>query len=288
VPEFALPRSRVLSLLRCCHPEPTAAVTGVTTALAAAAGRSTAGLVATAAAVLAGQLSVGWCNDAVDADRDIRTGRPDKPIAAGEIAAGTVRRAAAVALVACVPLSLLSGWRAAAVHLLAVLLAWSYNLGGKSTPLSVVPYAVAFALLPAFVTLGLPGAPGPPWWALVAGALLGAGAHFANVLPDLDDDLATGVRGLPHLVGPEASRGIAAVLLVAASATLVLGPGRLGSPGTPASSLFTGGALGVVLGLVVTGALLGRRAGSRAAFRMTLLVAMIDVLLLIARGGALT
>ena len=95
------------------------------------------------------------------------------------------------------PLSLLSGWRAAAVHLVAVLLAWGYDLGLKSTVWSVVPYTVSFGLLPAFVTLGLPGAPWPPWWATAAGALLGAGAHFANVLPDLDDDLATGVLGLP-------------------------------------------------------------------------------------------
>lgn len=276
------------ALLRSAHPEPAAAVTVVTAGLAASAGRSVPGVLATAVAVLAGQLSVGWCNDAVDADRDRRIGRADKPVARGEIAARTVRTAALTALVASVPLSLLSGWRATVVHLVAVLLAWGYDLGGKSTPVSVVPYSVAFGLLPAFVTLGLPGAPWPPWWATAAGALLGGGAHFANVLPDLADDLVTGVRGLPHRLGARVSAGTAAVLLVLASAALLLGPGRGGSPAEPASApvVLAGGALlAAVLG---TGFALGRRPGSRAVFRATLLVAVLDVVLLLTRGSALT
>ena len=68
----------------------------------------------------------------------------------------------------------------------------------------MVPYVVCFGLLPVFVVLGCPGTPAPPWWLPVAGGLLGAGAHFANVLPDLDDDAATGVRGLPHRLGARA------------------------------------------------------------------------------------
>ncbi|HSP37402.1 MAG TPA: UbiA family prenyltransferase [Frankiaceae bacterium] len=277
----------LIALLRSSHPEPVIAVTAVASALAASAGRSAPGVVATGTAVLAGQLSVGWCNDAVDADRDRRSGRRDKPIARGEIGAATVRLAAVVALVACVPLSLLSGWRAAVAHLVAVLLAWGYDLGLKSTVVSVLPYAVAFGLLPAFVTLGLPGAPAPPWWATCAGALLGAGAHFANVLPDLDDDVATGVRGLPHRLGPSVSAAAAAGFLVLASAALVLGPGRGGTPGEPASAPVVAAAGLLVGGIVLAGFLLGRRPGSRAVFRAALVVAVLDVLLLLARGSAL-
>lgn len=276
------------ALLGSAHPEPAFAVTAVTSALAASAGRSAGGVAATAVAVLAGQLSVGWCNDAVDAERDRRSGRRDKPIARGEIGARTVRAAALAALTASVPLSLLSGWRAAAVHLVAVLLAWGYDLGWKSTALSVVPYTLAFGLLPAFVTLGLPGHPAPPWWATLAGALLGAGAHFANVLPDLDDDLATGVRGLPHRLGARASAAAAAALLVLASVSLVAGPGRGGSPGRPASATLVVAAaalLGVVVG---AGFVLARRPGSRAAFRAALVLALLDVVLLLTRGSVLT
>ena len=106
---------------------------------------------------------------------------------------------------AVVPLSLLSGWFAGSLHLIAVASAWSYNLWLKTTVLSVLPYVVSFGLLPAFVTAGLPGHP-VYGWLVAAGALLGAGAHFANVLPDIDDDLSTGVRGLPHRLGATGSR----------------------------------------------------------------------------------
>jgi 4-hydroxybenzoate polyprenyltransferase len=281
-----LPR-RALALFRCSHPEPTVAVSAVAGALAVSAGRAPAGVLVTVAAVLAGQLSVGWSNDAVDARRDSHSGRRDKPLAAGLIGLGTVRVAAGLALAVCVPLSLLSGWRAAVVHLVAVLLAWGYNLGLKATRISVLPYAVAFALLPAFVTLGLPGTPAPPWWALLAGALLGSGAHFANALPDLDDDLRNGIRGLPHRVGQRAAARLAAVLLVSASATLVLGPGRLGAPGRPAPALFAVPALAAVAAVVLLGTLAGRTDGSRALFRASLVVALFDVVLLVVRGSVL-
>ena len=52
-----------------------------------------------------------------------------------------------------------------------------------------------FGALPAGVVAAAPGAPTAPWWLVTAGGALGAAAHFANVAPDLEDDLATGVRG---------------------------------------------------------------------------------------------
>ena len=268
---------RVTALIRACHPEPTAAVTLVSGALAASSGRDLRGVLAVVAAVLTGQLSVGWCNDYVDRERDRETSRPDKPVAVGDISARTVGVAAVVALVLCVPLSLLSGLVPGTLHVIAVLSAWAYDLRLKATPLSVLPYAVSFGLLPAFIVLGRPGADSVPVWLVAAGALLGAGAHFANVLPDLDDDLRTGVRGLPHRLGASASRSLAALLLLAASLVLALGP-----PGPPgwaglAAPLIAAGAL-------VAGMLLSRRAGSRAVFRAVLVVALVDVVLLLMRA----
>src|ERR1019366_4440072 len=90
----------------------------------------------------------------------------------------TVMVTALAALTAAVPLSFASGWRAGLVHLTAVLLAWAYNARLKATAASFVPYAVAFPLLVAFVTLGGPAASWPPWWALAAAALLGCSAHL--------------------------------------------------------------------------------------------------------------
>lgn len=56
---------RAIGLLQAAHPAPSAAVTAVVTALAAASGRSGVGTVLIAAAVLSGQLSVGWSNDLI-------------------------------------------------------------------------------------------------------------------------------------------------------------------------------------------------------------------------------
>ena len=41
----------------------------------------------------------------------------------------------------------------------------------------------------------------PPAWMMATGAVLGVGAHLLNALPDLADDDATGVRGLPQRLG---------------------------------------------------------------------------------------
>lgn len=261
------------ALVRTSHPEPAVAVTAVACGLAVATGRPAAGVVAVGLAALSGQLSVGWLNDYLDADRDAQAGRTDKPVATGLIAARQVGFAALVAGLACVPLSLLSGLIAAVLHLVAVAGTWGYNLGLKSTAFSVVPYAVAFGILPAFVVLGLPGAPAPAWWAVLAGALLGSGAHFANALPDLADDLAAGVRGLPHRLGPELSRIVCAVLLLAASLLLALG----------SSTLFGWLAVVIAAAALSTGFLLG----GRAPFRSVLIVAVLDVLLLLNSGSAL-
>lgn len=263
-------------LLRACHPEPTVAVTVVATALAVSVGRPAAGAAAVAAAVLAGQLSIGWMNDYLDRDRDRRVARAGKPVAVGALPAGSLRAATVLAGAAVLPLSFLSGPLAGVLHVAAVLSAWAYNLVLKATAFSVLPYAVSFGLLPGFVTAGLPGAP-VVGWLVLAGALLGSGAHFANVLPDLADDLRTGVRGLPHRIGAPASEAASAALLLAASVVLVVGP-----PGPPGAVRLAGVAAAAAVGLA--GLVLGRRAGARTAFRAVLVVAAIDVLLLLTAG----
>jgi 4-hydroxybenzoate polyprenyltransferase len=270
---------RAGAFVQACHPEPTAAVTALATALAVSAGRG-AGSGWVTAAFLSGQLSVGWSNDWIDADRDRRTGRTDKPVQRGEVSPGALRLAALSAATACIPLSLAMGRLAGLMHLIAVAAAWGYNVRLKSTWLSWAPYALAFGLVPSIVTLGLEDRPWAPWWATTAGALLGIGAHLANALPDLDDDAATGVRGLPHRLGRTGAAALSAVLLLAATSMLAVGPGR------PRPLV----AAALVAAVVVTGVglALGRREGSRAPFRAVLVVAAVDVALLLARGAALT
>jgi 4-hydroxybenzoate polyprenyltransferase len=268
----------IAALVGSCHPEPTAAVTVMITALAVTAGHRPGMVVLIGAAVLTGQLTIGWLNDAVDADRDRATGRTDKPVAAGVVSIGTVRVAVVIATVVTIALSLVIGLVAGAVQLVAVASGWSYDLGLKSTPFSVAPYLVAFGALPAFVVLALPAV--PPWWLIAAGALVGAGAHFANVLPDLAADAATGVRGLPHRLGARGSQIAAAALLLAATVVIaVFAPVPL--------------VVAVVLpvlaaAVLAAGFVAGRAPGSRAPFRSVLVAAAIAVALLLTAGSALT
>jgi 4-hydroxybenzoate polyprenyltransferase len=270
---------RVIPLLRACHFQPTLAVTAIATTLAVSAGRG-AGSVWVALAVLSGQFSVGWSNDYLDRDRDRLAGRADKPIVAGQVAARTVGAAAVVAAVLCLPLSMMSGWRAGSIHLAAVAVAWAYNGWLQSTVASVVPYALAFGVLPAFVTLGLPGHPWPPAWATLAAGLMGTGAHFVNTLPDLGGDAGTGVRGLTHRLGPRVSLFLGAGLMASSAAVLAVAPP--GGPGLLSSALVAA-ALVAVLAVVVAG-LTGHL---RAAWSLALCAAALNVAVLVARGGSL-
>ena len=136
------------ALVRACHPEPALLVTLVATALAASVD-GPAGRVF--AAFLAGQLTTGWTNDWRDRDRDLATGRTDKPVglpASGRRAgrAGRRRRLRA-----------------------AVAGAWACardcgtsspsprppptTCGSRAPLLSWLPYAVSFGLVPSVVTL---------------------------------------------------------------------------------------------------------------------------------------
>lgn len=218
----------VRGLSLACHPLPTAAVTLLALLLAAGAGgpRET---VVVAAAVLCGQLVIGWHNDLLDVARDRASGRADKPLVRGEVSPLTVRIALGGALVLTVLLSLRSGsWLGVALHVgLVVGSGLAYNAGLKATVFSWVPYAVAFGALPAFVWLSV-GRGAAPWWVVTVGALLGVGAHLLNVLPDLDEDLRAGIHGLPHRIGAGPSRMMATLLLVVGTVLLALAP-----PGPP-------------------------------------------------------
>ena len=86
--------------------------------------------------------------------------------------------------------------------------------GLKTTAWSWLPYADGLrraARVRRSWRTGTPTTSGsgcPPWWATLGlGAMLGVGAHLVNALPDLADDEATGVRGLPHRLGARRWRG---------------------------------------------------------------------------------
>lgn len=266
-PATRLARGRVGGLVRSAHAGPALAVTVLAGLLGVAQDLPTGRAALVVAAVLAGQLSVGWSNDLIDLGRDRTAGRADKPLATGEVPASLVRACCAVAVVCCVALSLACGVAAGLVHLICVAAAWCYNLGLKSTVWSWVPYAVAFGLLTVFVALA--GDAVPPWWWPVGAALLGVGAHLLNVLPDLDADAATGVRGLPHRLGPRWIAPVAAAVLVAATVVVLAGASV---PPVPA---------GVAAVVTLALALVVVRGSGRRPFLAAIAIALLDATLLV-------
>jgi 4-hydroxybenzoate polyprenyltransferase len=105
---------------------------------------------------------------------------------------------------------------------------------------------------------------------LLAGACLGVGAHLLNALPDLADDAATGVHGMPHRLGARRARAVAAALLGTASAATVVGPQRPVDVWSGTALTAAGGLVGVTL--------LGR---GRTPFVGAMLLALLDVALLV-------
>lgn len=259
-------------------------VTSLATAYAIAlvvgddAGQSVARVLLITTTVLVGQLSIGWSNDWIDAARDRATQRRDKPVAMGAIGDLTLRNAAFGALALAVALSFANGLRAGLFHLLVIGGGWAYNLGLKATIVSWVPYAVAFGALPVFVWLSIdsPAAAAlPPWWTWVGTALLGVGAHVSNVVPDIDDDVAHGVRGFPQRLGARGCALLAPLLLVAGSAVALLGPDR---PWTWIDTVVAIAVVGLALFAGVVSGIPGR---VRLAFTATLVIAGLVVVALV-------
>ena len=270
---------RVRALIITSHPGPSLAITGLATLLAAQAAPHGIGPVLTAPALLAGQVSIGWSNDACDAAQDAAAGRTDKPLARGDISAAAVWTAAGAAAAAGLAMALIIGPVTGGLYALAIATGWAYNLGLKSSLASGAMYLLGFGLMPAYAASTLPGHPAPRWPITVAAALLGLGAHFANVLPDLAADRATGVGGLPQRVadrwGPGAVRAAALALLLTASVLLLLGATRrwVAIPGLTAALLL---------------AVAAARGTGRVPFLAAIGIAAVDIVLFTTGGEAVS
>jgi len=271
---------KITALALSTHPGPGLAVTAIAVILGFGVGLEPWRLVLLGLAFLANQASVGLSNDWIDADRDRAVGRTDKPVASGRISVGAVRTTAFVTAALAIALTMPLGWPATIAHAVFIASAWGYNAGLKNTPFSVVPYIVSFGLLPLVVTLALPVPALVSPWAMLAGALLGVSAHFANVLPDLEDDRATGIRGLPHRFGPTVSGLVIAGALLAASASIVFGPPN------PQVWDYVGFAFSAALALGCALLVLDRRP-TRLIFRLIIAGALVDVVLLALSGARL-
>jgi len=175
-------------------------------------------------AVAAGQASVGWVNDYVDANVDRELNRAYKPSVKHSLDPKSLKLPISIALVTLVPFSFLAaGWIGGLAHILAVGSAQVYNLYLSRTVMSWLPYAVSFSLLPVFVaqTVGI----WPTWQMIVMASLVGVIAHLFNALPDLAIDRNAKLGGLVVSLGKTKTLVVLtllmAVLLVLLLATLL-------------------------------------------------------------------
>ncbi|PZE34702.1 MULTISPECIES: UbiA family prenyltransferase [unclassified Curtobacterium] len=280
--------STIRLLFASSHPGPTVTVTVLAAVIATAVGHPFRVVVLVALAVVAGQLSIGLANDWIDADRDRAVGRSDKPVARGLVAVTTVRTAAFATAGVAVVLSLFLGPVAAVAHVVLVAAGWAYDAGLKRTAASVAPFVVAFGLLPVVAVAAGPDGGWPATWAIATGAVFGVAIHCTNVLPDLVDDAATGVRGFPHRLGLHASGIVAFGSLVVAAVLVLLGQLGGDDPVRGAGALLAviGAVVVVVLAavgvrLVLTGP------PTRALFRLVIASSLVLVVELGIAGAAL-
>ena len=174
------------------------------------------------AAVLCGQLSVGWLNDFVDASLDGSVARSDKPVVAGTLRRSALKVPIAIALILVVPLSILAaGFIGGMAHTLAVASAHVYNLYLSRTIWSWLPYAVSFGLLPLFVAQTASAALWPETLMIALFSLVGVIAHLLNALPDIEIDRKAGKGGLVVSLGRQKSSLLAAGLSALAIAVLL-------------------------------------------------------------------
>lgn len=261
----------LLGLLRACHPLPTLAVTACVSLLGWRLGWQGSHLALLVAAVVTGQLSIGWSNDAHDASTDLALRRVEKPVVEGRVTTRELWSFALAAVVACIPATFLAaGFVAGLFHLAAVAMAWLYNLRLSRTRWSWLPYLVAFGCLPFFLCLGAPQGDLPPLWFVIAAASLGVGAHLANAGADMTQDSA----GTAVSLGQRGTVVIALPLLAIASLAVVWSI----SVATPLFGLI-GGCAAIVL--VLLAGLQGWRMNWRSSFRLVMMLAGWCVVLLL-------
>jgi 4-hydroxybenzoate polyprenyltransferase len=177
-----------------------------------------------AAIMLLVQFSISALNEWADSDLDRRAGRR-RPIPLGLISRGAALSVAVVCAVGAFLLCVLSDLGPFALLLVGVGTAsgWAYDLWLKATPLSFVPFAIAFPLIPFWIGV-LAGR--PPTGLLIlflGGSPLASAIHLADAIPDRDRDGEAGLETLAVALGkPRAERAAVGLLLIGALVSIAL------------------------------------------------------------------
>jgi 4-hydroxybenzoate polyprenyltransferase len=211
-----------LLIIQAAHPRQAVVTALGVGAVAALAGRPTREVGVVLLTVLVGQSILGWHNDIVDRERDARHNTPRKPIADGRLDVGSVWYTLTIAVLLLVPLSISTGVIAGINYLIAVIIGLLANVALRQGLFSWVPWALSFALYPAYISYGGWGgqAEGPPPEVVmtVLAGLLGIGVHFLRSIWGLVADNEDGWTYLPLRLGLKLG---ATRLLVLTSAYLV-------------------------------------------------------------------
>ncbi len=150
------------------------------------------------------QLSIGALNDWADRHSDTLAQRT-KPLVRGQASPRLALGLAIVFALGALPGALMFGATAALVLTIGLAAGWAYDLVLKPTPLSVVPFAVAFPMLPSWVAVIAGFHLSQLSSLMVAGAFLAAAIHLGDSLPDLQMDVRSGIHSLGVVLGRSGS-----------------------------------------------------------------------------------
>ena len=160
--------------------------------------------------VLMTQLSIGALNDWADRGYDARAQRP-KPLLIGHASPKFALTLAILFAFCAVPGALMFGVTAGLILALGLAAGWAYDLALKPTPLSVLPFAVAFPMLPSWVAVIAGFRLSQLSSLILAGPFLAAAIHLGDSLPDLEMDARSGICSFGVVLGR--SRSIKAMIV---------------------------------------------------------------------------